>query len=178
MFFDWQWCSNTVERCYMFLLWSRLQEVSWLLSPREPSVGVPSVVFSTKLFQNHRISLDYRQFHTFWTSIMRPFWRDVRHIEVSFQWLTVQTAALLSLQVTGRYKLWGWMRQEFLPNIYSHPWYNGRQEKDVYVENKVSLLVGTPWMRQLRVKKSKLYNLEFAKPNFKGTKKNSDSYAL
>ena len=54
------------------------------------------------------------------------------------------------------------MRQEFLPNIYSHPWYNGRQEKDVYVENKVSLLVGMPWMRQLRVKKSKLYDLEFA----------------
>ena len=57
------------------------------------------------------------------------------------------------------------------PNIYSHPWYNGRQEKDVYVENKMSLLVGMPWMRQLRVKKSKLYNLEFAKPNFKATKK-------
>ena len=63
------------------------------------------------------------------------------------------------------------MRQEFLPNIYSHPWYNGRQEKDVYVENKVSLLAGMPWMRQLRVKKSKLYNLEFAKPNFKARKK-------
>ena len=62
------------------------------------------------------------------------------------------------------------MRQEFLPNIYSHPWYNGRQEKDVYVENKVSLLVGMPWMRQLRVKKSKLYDLEFAKPNIKSTK--------
>ena len=41
----------------------------------------------------------------------------------------------------------------------------------MYVENKVSLLVGMPWMRQLRVKKSKLYNLEFAKPNFKAIKK-------
>ena len=90
--------------------------------------------------------------------------------------MTVSTAALLLFQVTGRYKLWGWMRQEFLPNIYSHPWYNGRQEKDVYVENKVSLLVGMPWMRQLRVKKSKLYNLEFAEP-LKRQKK-SDSYAL
>ena len=47
----------------------------------------------------------------------------------------------------------------------------------MYVENKVSLLVGMPWMRQLRVKKSKLYDLEFAKPNIKSTK-NSVSYAL
>ena len=62
------------------------------------------------------------------------------------------------------------MRQEFLPNIYSHPWYNGRQEKDVYVENKVSLLVGMPWMRQLRVKKSKLYDLEFANLILNGQK--------
>ena len=47
----------------------------------------------------------------------------------------------------------------------------------MYVENKVSLLVGMPWMRQLRVKKSKLYELEFAKPNIKSTK-NSLTYAL
>ena len=47
----------------------------------------------------------------------------------------------------------------------------------MYVENKVSLMVGMPWMRQLRVKKSKLYDLEFAKPNIKSTK-NSISYAL
>ena len=47
----------------------------------------------------------------------------------------------------------------------------------MYVENKVSLLVGMPWMRQLRVKKSKLYDLEFAKPNIKSTK-NSLFYAL
>ena len=47
----------------------------------------------------------------------------------------------------------------------------------MYVENKVSLLVGMPWMRQLRVKKSKLYDFEFAKPNIKSTK-NSVSYAL
>ena len=72
------------------------------------------------------------------------------------------------------------MGQEFLPNIYNHPWYNGRLEKDVYVENKVSLLVGMPWMRQLRVKKSKLYNLEFAQNLIlkRQEKKKSVSYAL
>lgn len=52
------------------------------------------------------------------------------------------------------------MRQEFLPNIYIQPWYNGLiEKKDVYIENKVSILIGMPWMRQLRIKKSR-YNDE------------------
>ena len=49
----------------------------------------------------------------------------------------------------------------------------------MYVENKVSLLVGMPWMRQLRVKKSKLYNLEFVQNLIlKRQEKKSVSYAL
>ena len=44
----------------------------------------------------------------------------------------------------------------FLPNVFNQPWYNGRDEKDdVYVENKMSVLIGMPWMRQLRIKTSK-----------------------
>ena len=59
-------------------------------------------------------------------------------------------------QVSGIRKLWGWMRQEFLPKFYSQPWYNGAKENDdVYIENKMSILIGMPWMRQLRIKKSK-----------------------
>lgn len=59
-------------------------------------------------------------------------------------------------QVTDTHRLWGWMRQGFLPNIYSQPWYNGlKDEKDVYIENKMSILIGMPWMRQLRIRKSK-----------------------
>ena len=36
-------------------------------------------------------------------------------------------------------------------------WYNGRKEnKDLYIGNKKSILIGMPWIRQLRVKKSKI----------------------
>ena len=55
----------------------------------------------------------------------------------------------------------GWMRLVFLQNIYNQPWYNGRNEKDgVYVENKMSVLIGMPWMRQLRIKKSKCKRIQ------------------
>ena len=63
----------------------------------------------------------------------------------------------LYLKVTDRHKLRRWMRQEFLPNIYNQPWYNGLHEKDdMHIGNKMSILIGMPWMRQLRIRKSKL----------------------
>ena len=63
---------------------------------------------------------------------------------------------LLQFQVTDKHRLLGWIRQEFIPNIYNQPWYNGGEEKkDVYIENKMSILIGMPWMRQLRIKNSK-----------------------
>ena len=53
--------------------------------------------------------------------------------------------------------LWGWLRQEFLSNFYNHPWYNGiKNKEDAYVENKMSVMIGMPWLRQLRIRKSKL----------------------
>ncbi|XP_068753326.1 polycystin-1-like protein 2 [Montipora capricornis] len=58
-------------------------------------------------------------------------------------------------KVIDTQRLLAWMRQEFIPNIYNQPWYNGLpEEKDVYVQNKMSILVGMPWMRQLRIRKS------------------------
>lgn len=49
------------------------------------------------------------------------------------------------------------MGQYFLPNIYAGVWYNGqKEEEEVYIENKKSILLGMPRMRQVRVKKSKL----------------------
>ncbi|KAL9954039.1 hypothetical protein ACROYT_G041527 [Oculina patagonica] len=58
-------------------------------------------------------------------------------------------------KVTDSHRLWSWLTQQFLPNIYNQPWYNGLEESnDVYIENKMSILVGMPWMRQLRIKKS------------------------
>lgn len=59
-------------------------------------------------------------------------------------------------QVTHPHRLWGWMGQYFLPNIYAGVWYNGeKEEEEVYIENKKSILLGMPRMRQVRVKKSK-----------------------
>lgn len=43
-----------------------------------------------------------------------------------------------------------------MPTMYHRPWYNGFEEKnEMYIGNKMSILIGMPWMRQLRVKKSK-----------------------
>lgn len=59
-------------------------------------------------------------------------------------------------QVTDLHRLSGWLRQQFLSKIYNQPWYNGLEEKgDVYIANKMSILIGMPWLRQLRIKKSK-----------------------
>lgn len=70
---------------------------------------------------------------------------------------TKQLKQVFLFQVTDSHRLWGWLRQEFLPNIYSQPWYNGRKDKkDVYIGNKMSILIGMPWMRQLRIKKSRI----------------------
>ena len=59
-------------------------------------------------------------------------------------------------QVTDLHKLSRWMRQQFLSKIYNQPWYNGLEEKeDVYIANKISILIGMPWLRQLRIKRRK-----------------------
>ena len=48
------------------------------------------------------------------------------------------------------------MREQFLPNIYNQPWYNGDSNtEDMYIANKNSILIGMPWMRQLRIGNSK-----------------------
>ena len=71
--------------------------------------------------------------------------------------MSVMEVLVFSFQVTDTHRLWGWLRQEFLPHIYNQKWYNGREENnDVYITNKMSILIGMPWMRQLRIKKSKL----------------------
>ena len=69
-------------------------------------------------------------------------------------------------KVTGPKELWGWLKQEFLPNIYSQAWYNGLEEKtDGYTANKMSIIIGMPWMRQLRIKKSKPLENYFSRCN-------------
>lgn len=62
------------------------------------------------------------------------------------------------MQVTDGDKLSVWLEKEFLPNIFGQPWYNGLKDKeDVYIENKASLLIGMPWMRQLRIQKGNYF---------------------
>ena len=68
----------------------------------------------------------------------------------------------LFFKVTDPSELWGWLRREFLPNIYNRAWYNGlKDEADVYIANKMSIMIGMPSMRQLRIKKSKTQNIIF-----------------
>lgn len=69
------------------------------------------------------------------------------------------------MQVTDGDKLSVWLEEEFLPNIYGQPWYNGLKDKeDVYIENKASLLIGMPWMRQLRIQKGNYFSSFFFLP--------------
>lgn len=57
--------------------------------------------------------------------------------------------------MTRTLKLRRWIEHDFLPKFYSQQWYNGlKDSENIFVENKMSILVGMPWMRQLRVKKS------------------------
>ena len=66
------------------------------------------------------------------------------------------------MQVTDGDKLSVWLEEEFLPNIYGQPWYSGLKDKeDVYIENKASLLIGMPWMRQLRIQKGNYFSSFF-----------------
>ena len=59
-------------------------------------------------------------------------------------------------QVTDLHKLSRWLRQQFLSKIYNQPWYNGLEEKeDVYIANKISILIGMPSLRQLRIRRSR-----------------------
>ena len=59
-------------------------------------------------------------------------------------------------QVTYPDRFWGWMEQYFIPNIYAGFWYNGaKEEEEVYIGNKKSILLGMPRLRQVRVKESK-----------------------
>lgn len=72
----------------------------------------------------------------------------------------------LVFEVTEPNELWGWLRQDFLPNIYNRAWYNGlKEEADLYIENKMSIMIGMPSMRQLRIKKSKPQNIIFFRYN-------------
>ena len=62
---------------------------------------------------------------------------------------------MFGVKVTDSRRLSRWLAEKFLPNVYNQDWYNGLEEpNDVYIANKMSILIGMPWMRQLRILKS------------------------
>ena len=62
---------------------------------------------------------------------------------------------MFRVKVTDSRRLSRWLAEKFLPNVYNQDWYNGLEEpNDVYIANKMSILIGMPWMRQLRIHKS------------------------
>lgn len=58
------------------------------------------------------------------------------------------------LQVKNTSGLWKWLDDVVIPVVYAGEWYNGQKEPiTVYTGNKLSILLGMPRLRQLRIKK-------------------------
>ena len=52
--------------------------------------------------------------------------------------------------------MWNYMLGKFIHDSYAGVWYNGQFERTPeYIGNKVSMLVGMPRLRQLRIKEGK-----------------------
>jgi len=52
---------------------------------------------------------------------------------------------------------WKWLRGQFVNGIYANEWYNGNiATKQEYINNKKSILLGMPRLRQMRIKKRRL----------------------
>ena len=57
-------------------------------------------------------------------------------------------------QVKNARSYWKWLRGQFVDGIYANEWYNGKKAtKQEYVNNKKSILLGMPLLRQMRIKK-------------------------
>ena len=61
------------------------------------------------------------------------------------------------LKVNTGEKMWIYMLGKFIHDSYADEWYNGQWERTPeYIGNKVSMLIGMPRLRQLRIKEGKL----------------------
>lgn len=53
--------------------------------------------------------------------------------------------------------MWTYMQGKFVNDAYAGEWYNGQVEQTPeYIGNKVSMLIGMPRLRQLRIKEGKV----------------------
>ncbi|XP_068717180.1 polycystin-1-like protein 2 [Montipora capricornis] len=71
---------------------------------------------------------------------------------------------------------WKWLKGQFVDGIYANEWYNGKNAtKQEYINNKNSILLGMPRLRQLRVKKDSCIVPELARDSVKHC---NDYYSL
>lgn len=62
---------------------------------------------------------------------------------------------------------WTWMANIFAPGIYTTNWYNGEdQNNTMHISDKVSILIGMPRIRQLRIRQGKCLVNFFFSHNF------------
>lgn len=60
------------------------------------------------------------------------------------------------LKVNTGEKMWIYMLGKFIHDSYAGEWYNGQLEQTPeYIGNKVSMLIGMPRLRQLRIQEGK-----------------------
>ncbi|XP_068672930.1 polycystin-1-like protein 2 [Montipora foliosa] len=71
---------------------------------------------------------------------------------------------------------WKWLKGQFVDGIYANEWYNGKKvTKQEYINDKNSILLGMPRLRQLRVKKDSCTVPELARDSVKHC---NDYYSL
>ena len=63
---------------------------------------------------------------------------------------------IVSLQAKDPRYFWKWLDGQFVNGIYATEWYNKEKvTEQEYIDNKMSILLGMPRLRQLRIQKSK-----------------------
>lgn len=74
-----------------------------------------------------------------------------------FHWITqlfVTCNKIFFWQIKDKSQLWRWLEDVWIPASFAGKWYNGQEETSTeYIGNKMSILVGMPRLRQLRVLK-------------------------
>jgi hypothetical protein len=62
-------------------------------------------------------------------------------------------------KIVGKDEMWDFIEGQFLPGIYAQPWYNGndlRWREKLAIASRYGIRVGSPRIRQLRIKESEI----------------------
>ena len=88
-------------------------------------------------------------------TVIRIKWREIKII----MW-----ALSVLLQAKDPRIFWTWLNRQFVNGIYAGKWYNDEKVKEQeYIGDKMSILLGVPRLRQLRVQKGKSDILIYSK---------------